>query len=53
VKLPKTMRDVGIKEDDIEMMAKHCFETNLMVIKLWTAQNVSESNIKQIFHSSF
>lgn len=53
VKLPKTMRDVGIKEDDIEMMAKHCFETNLMVIKLWTTQNVSESNIKQIFHSSF
>jgi alcohol dehydrogenase class IV len=53
VKLPKTMRDVGIKEDDIETMAKHCFETNSMVIKLWTIQNVSESNISQIFHSSF
>ena len=53
VKLPKTMREVGIKEDDLETMAKHCFETNNMVIKLWTIQNVSESNIRQIFHSSF
>ena len=53
VKLPKTMRDVGIKEDDIETMAKHCFETNHMVIKLWTIQSVSESDIRRIFHSSF
>lgn len=34
VKLPKTMRDVGIKEDDFETMAKHCFDTNSIVINL-------------------
>jgi alcohol dehydrogenase class IV len=53
VKLPKTMSDVGIKEDDIETMAKHCFETNSMVIKMWTIRNVDESDIRKIFHSSF
>jgi alcohol dehydrogenase class IV len=53
VKLPKTMKEVGIKKDEIETMAKHCFETNSMVIKMWTPQNVSESNIVQMFQSSF
>jgi alcohol dehydrogenase class IV len=53
VKLPKTMRDVGIKEDDIETMTKHSFESNSMVMKMWTIRDVSESDISKIFHSSF
>ncbi len=52
VELPKTMREVGIKEDDINEMAKHCFETNSMMFKLWTMRDVSESDISQMFHSS-
>jgi alcohol dehydrogenase class IV len=53
VKLPKTMREVGIKEDDIETMTKHSFESNSMVMKMWTIRDVSESDISKIFHSSF
>ncbi len=52
VELPKTMREVGIKEDDIEEMAKHCFETNSMIINTWTFKDVSESDISQMFYSS-
>ena len=53
VKLPKSMRDVGIKEDDIETMTKHSFESNSMLMKMWTIRDVTESDISIIFHSSF
>lgn len=53
IKLPKSMRDVGILKDDIETMAKHCFERDSIVIRMWTTRNVSELDLKQIFLSSY
>jgi alcohol dehydrogenase class IV len=52
VKLPKTMREVGIKEADIDAMAKHCYETNSMVIKLWSPREVTEKDILTIFKAA-
>jgi len=53
IKLPKTMREVGIEENELETMTKQCFETNSMIIKMWTPRNVNESDIYQIFQSSY
>lgn len=52
LKLPKTMKEVGIAESNIEAMAKQCYEANQMVIKAWTPREVTEKDIVSIFQSA-
>lgn len=49
--LPKRMSEVGILDADIDEMAKHCFETSAMLMKMCSPREPSESDIKQIFKS--
>lgn len=52
LKLPGTLGEVGIKEYDIEPMARHCYENNAMVMKMWTSRDLSQNDISQLLRSS-
>jgi alcohol dehydrogenase len=50
--LPQTLKEVGIAESDIDLMAKHCYQDNSMVIKMWNPRDASEADIAKIFRMS-
>ena len=50
--LPKNMREVGIAETDIELMAKQCYETGNMGIANWNPRDANETDIVRIYRAS-
>lgn len=50
--LPKTMKEVGITEADINPMARQCYETDLMRIKMWNPRDAGEVDIARIYNSA-
>lgn len=52
LELPKNMREVGIEETDIELMAKQCYETGHMGISHWNPRDANETDIVRIYRAS-
>ena len=53
LRLLKKMREIGILESDIEIMAKEAYKTSLPGIQRWNPRDVSESDILLIFKGVF
>jgi alcohol dehydrogenase class IV len=51
--LDRFFQGVGIKEADVNQMAKQCYEIELMVIKMWNPRDAGEADVTRIYNSAF